>query len=167
MEIYQKNRELGWFFACSPTGSVIVQGEKNAKMLSEGGKFTSRSGSYLTRELLIENCKILSEPCCECGDIVSANWTSETEKLVKEKNICFNCLHWLKLYESTNPNSVRVNGHHYIIRPKDNSSFQGFGGRTFKIEFFDGRIAETKNLWHQGEISKTWTDRMPDNAKFV
>jgi hypothetical protein len=45
--------------------------------------------------------------------------------------------------------------------------FQGFGGREFHIEFFDGRTVTTRDLWHHGVVPPKWRERWPDNAKFV
>ena len=35
------------------------------------------------------------------------------------------------------------------------------------ILFEDGRIAETNQLWHQGEIPKTFRQLIPNNAVFI
>lgn len=61
-----------------------------------------------------------------------------------------------------------VNGNHYIVKPDSSDSFfQGHGGRQFKIEFNDGRIVQSKNVWHQGDIPDTHKHLLPDNAIFT
>ncbi|MEV0149746.1 MULTISPECIES: hypothetical protein [unclassified Nonomuraea] len=61
---------------------------------------------------------------------------------------------------------VVVDGEHYTIGG-DTGGFRGFGGRRFGIEWFDGRKATTRNLWHQGTVPAEWRHRYPDNARFV
>jgi hypothetical protein len=61
---------------------------------------------------------------------------------------------------------VVVDGEHYSICA-DTGAFRGHGGRRFDIEFFDGRTATTRNLWHQGTVPAEWRYRYPDNARFV
>lgn len=64
--------------------------------------------------------------------------------------------------------SVRINGIQYFIdKENSKSSFRGFGGRKFIIEFFDGRVVTTTNLWHNGEIPDTHKSLLPDNARFI
>lgn len=61
---------------------------------------------------------------------------------------------------------VVVDGEHYTIGG-DTGAFRGFGGHRFDIEWFDGRKATTRNLWHQGTVPAEWRHRYPDNARFV
>ncbi|TDD36107.1 hypothetical protein E1286_38740 [Nonomuraea terrae] len=61
---------------------------------------------------------------------------------------------------------VVVDGEHYAIGG-DTGGFRGHGGRRFDIEWFDGRTATTRNLWHQGTVPAEWRHRYPDNARFV
>ena len=63
--------------------------------------------------------------------------------------------------------AVVIDGNCYHILPDDKPQcgFLGYGGSEFKIQFNDGRVVVTHNLWHNGEISK---DRhIQDNAKFL
>lgn len=65
---------------------------------------------------------------------------------------------------------VVVDGEHYMLgddNPNLPSSCKGFGGRRYRIEFFDGRTVPTSDLWHQGTIPPKWRERYPDNARFV
>jgi hypothetical protein len=45
--------------------------------------------------------------------------------------------------------------------------YNGFGGRRFDIEFFDGRVVTTYDLWHQGVVPPSFRDRLPDNARWA
>ncbi len=46
--------------------------------------------------------------------------------------------------------------------------FRGFGGREFRIRFYDGRTdVVTRNLWHQGIIPEHYRALLPDNAEWV
>ncbi len=77
------------------------------------------------------------------------------------------CLHkdfWDTVLDET---AVIVNGHCFHIWPdgKTDCGFLGHGGSEFKIQFNDGRVVVTHNLWHNGEVPK---DRnIQDNAKFI
>lgn len=61
-----------------------------------------------------------------------------------------------------------IDGKHYLIAPETTHphDFRGHGGRTFIIEFFDGRTVTTTNLWSQGRIPPKWREKFPDNARF-
>lgn len=63
---------------------------------------------------------------------------------------------------------IRIEGKHYRAGKQTNapSYCKGFGGSKFVIEFFDGRVIETDNLWHQGTIPPVWRAKLPDNARF-
>lgn len=60
-----------------------------------------------------------------------------------------------------------VDGSHYTFHPDVDVDFRGFGGRQFKIVFHDGRVVQSKNVWHQGTIPQTHKHLLPDNAIFV
>lgn len=61
-----------------------------------------------------------------------------------------------------------INGTHYYIDNEDAEGyFRGFGGAEFIIEFNDGAIVKTTNLWCQGNIPDEFKDLFPNNAKFV
>lgn len=84
--------------------------------------------------------------------------------------MCFTCNHWRGHYVENIDRSLRINGHHYLDcgRVSDPNQFGvGMGGREIKIRKFDGTIITTNNLWHQGEITKEWKDKLPDNAEYI
>lgn len=107
--------------------------------------------------------------CKECFKKEMGDWMEKTAKRLTEKKLCFTCGHWDELMEYKEE-SVRIEGGHFMIGEEDgNRMFRGFGGRKFKIRFFDGREVETTNLWHQGTIPEIWRGkgRLEDNAEWV
>jgi hypothetical protein len=84
-------------------------------------------------------------------------------------NNCFDCSFWLDKAEYSDymaSHQVIIKGEHFMLGETD-SFIRGFGGRKFKIQFFDGRIIETNNLWYQGEIPEQFRSMLPDNAVFL
>ena len=51
--------------------------------------------------------------------------------------------------------------------PMSEEGFRGFGGRLIKIEFSDGRIVHTNNLWFQGAVPMWFSYRIRPNARFL
>ncbi len=85
-------------------------------------------------------------------------------------NLCFDCSFWTKKIEMSEEDEARrviVNNQHYRLGSNNSGPFRGFGGRKFTVLFHDGRIVETSNLFHQGEIPKRFKKYFPDNAVFV
>lgn len=85
-------------------------------------------------------------------------------------NNCFDCSFWL--CKTDYPDYVAnrraiINGDHYMAYAETDGIFRGSGGRRFIIQFFDGRIIETNNLWHQGTIPDRFRELLQDNAVFV
>jgi hypothetical protein len=62
---------------------------------------------------------------------------------------------------------IIIRGNHYRTgNSKTKSKWNGFGGQDFRIRMLDtGKIIETCDLWHQGEIPKFYA--MKDNAEFI
>jgi hypothetical protein len=97
------------------------------------------------------------------------HWTN-SDLMIKHQ-LCFDCEFWrmqhqLDVEQRGEHNWCVIDGCHYVIEP-DNSYFRGFGGHEFHIQFDDGTIKVTKNLWHQGEIPEEWKSVFPNNAKFL
>jgi hypothetical protein len=163
-----KEPEKFWFLCSNNKESAIIHAayhEDSIKMWSEGGKWTSRSGSGLkTREELIDRNKIF-EDCAECHtDYFSVHWTKDINEALVKEHICFNCNFWReKIPIKDNPSCFRIQGEHYQLGGEG-----GFGGREFSIKRFDSeKIITTKCLWSQGTIPEHFRDRLPDNAEFV
>lgn len=160
-----------WYIVSHQDNDSIIHAKiSDIKMFHEGGKITSRSRGYDTREELIIDEKILDCNCKKCGSIIKTNWLDPYPKLLTESKLCFSCYHWyvitLKLKDKR---QVIIDGTGYYISPDNNESmFQGYGGREFKIKRFDSdEIITTHNLWCQGDISKFWLDELKNNAEFI
>lgn len=124
---------------------------------------------YDTVEKLKEDCGVPDEPCRLCGQMFQTDYMDEVKKVLLEKNICFTCDYWERMIARPDQDRcVRIEGRHYTIAEAESgpSMFKGHGGRSFSIEFFDGRSVATNNLWHQGAIPAHFKDKLPDNAKF-
>jgi DNA-directed RNA polymerase subunit RPC12/RpoP len=85
-------------------------------------------------------------------------------------NNCFDCSFWLGKADYPDymkNHQVIINGEHFMAYAETDGIVRGFGGRRFKIQFFDGRIVETNNLWGQGPIPDQFRSRLQDNAVFL
>jgi hypothetical protein len=104
--------------------------------------------------------------CKECGaEEDSSKWCNGFE--LEQRQLCISCGFWMDFVEQVNdPNSVRVNGHHYWIGDEQDKGMRGYNGKLFVLKFKDGRIVRTTNLWNQGQIPKQFKSRLPDNATF-
>jgi hypothetical protein len=104
---------------------------------------------------------------CEfCGSEYSR--TCEDDAYIGKN--CFDCSFWIKkinLPEEDEARRVIVDSQHYRLGVNNSGPFRGFGGRKFTVLFNDGRVVETRCLWHQGEISERFRGMLPDNAVFV
>lgn len=112
--------------------------------------------------------------CTICGkEIEESHYRDEIPVLCG--NECFHTYFWNEKVEKygdgTNDYAKTVaivNGSHYIFHPDSpDTFFTGHGGRQFKIIFHDGRVVQSKNVWHQGDIPQTHKHLLPDNAIFV
>jgi len=107
--------------------------------------------------------------CSICGAAEEAKYMNN-ERMI-EKKLCFNCNFWDEHSEKANsPESIRINGHHYHAYDsvsRADGFGAGYGGSKFTIKMNDGRVIETQNLWHQGDIPSYFKGRLFDNAVFV
>lgn len=71
-----------------------------------------------------------------------------------------------KISMRNDPNVARINGNHYIIGGGKGAT-KGMSGAKHTIQFDDGRVVETDDLWHQGEIPVDFRQVLQDNAKFI
>ncbi|EMS78004.1 hypothetical protein Dpo_11c01460 [Desulfotignum phosphitoxidans DSM 13687] len=103
--------------------------------------------------------------CPSCGKCYTRRHTPESYI----GSNCFDCSFWLEKTDYPDymkNHQVIIDGQHYLFHETD-SFIKGFGGRRFKIQFFDGRNIETNNLWFQGEIPDQFRSMLPDNAVFL
>lgn len=108
---------------------------------------------------------------CEiCGKEFDKPQYHTYDKICGDKD-CFTKKFWLSIIEEKKYHPV-INGVCYycdVDNPiSDSRGFRGFGGRYFKIRFIDtGKIIETNNLCHNGDVPKEFRDQLPDNAEFI
>lgn len=100
-------------------------------------------------------------------------------KELRAEGYCAKCLPhapWIMAIKQANDeDQVRINHVLYRIRPEvkpdrrypvEATGGRGFGGRTFVIEFKDGRVVTTRDLWYLGDIPEEYWEALPDNAAF-
>ena len=118
----------------------------------------------------VANDAALRIRCRECGKHETLRWRSDVNATLAIEHLCHGCHFWTDLFrrgEVGEIRSVRVDGAHYVIGDGDpRLSMRGYGGRRFVVQFFDGRVIETTNLWHQGFVPEHFRSRLPDNASF-
>ena len=111
------------------------------------------------------------DTCKICGSIIDTRgFAPASKEFLSNEGLCYHCYFWAMTYEEDlkrEPHTTAViNGNHYCLEPHT-AYERGCAGRMHKIKFFDGTIVECDNLWHQGEISKEWLEKFPDNAEFI
>ena len=105
--------------------------------------------------------------CVKCSNEIVDTYSNKDD-LIKH-SMCHTCDYWMRRVNMVNSRTqVIVKGCMYQVGSEINDphAFQGFGGRKFKIKFFDGRTVETSNLWCNGNIPEHFRDELKDNAKF-
>lgn len=151
-------------------GKRILECDGSPKMISDGGSIWYRSVAYDSREKLLEDQKVMAEPCRECGGVVSLNILGSTKRL-ESRNICSLCDHFIEIIEDiNNPRRVIVNGGCYWRKDYNKtapSHCLGFGGSVYKIRMHTGEEYTTNDLWFNGEIPEIFRDRIKDNAVFI
>jgi len=104
--------------------------------------------------------------CPSCGKSYTRRHTPDSYI----GNNCFDCSFWLGKTDYPDymkNHQVIINGEHYMAYAETDGLVRGFGGRRFRIQFFDGRIIDTNNLWGQGPIPERFRSMLPDNADFL
>lgn len=106
--------------------------------------------------------------CKKCGKEISFEYLNSDT--LKKHKMCFSCNFWReqKIADKKRGahNWAMIDGTHYVLHPKTNTYFKGFGGRKFNIVFDDGVEVECENLWCQGEPGPIWEKEFPNNARF-
>ena len=122
-----------------------------------------------TRRSAIGMVKVDKGPitCHICGEVEEDSYLDTPGERAAthmwEEKLCFECYYWMGyVKEKDHPYSVRVNGRHYTIGP-DNTWPRGIGGN---IQFFDGTVCRSNNIWCQDEIPERFREMLPDNAEF-
>jgi hypothetical protein len=111
--------------------------------------------------------------CTTCGAEATLHYGGETGIRMRTEQVCFLCAYWTELIakDAQNPErAVVVEGVHYTIapdlKPGTPKHCAGFGGTKYVIQFKDGRLVTSRNLWYQGPIPDRWRGQLPDNAVF-
>lgn len=164
-EPYRYQKEMWWLCEDDLGGQQLINDFYHPKMAGEGGRWTSMTGTYESKEALFINQKILPNRCVECGNLVKSNYHNN-EKMI-ERNMCFGCNLWTDRIESTKrPNVMIVNSCMYTLAPEfKGPGFRGFGGSEFTFKRLDeSEVIKSKNVWFGGEIPNRFKSRIPDNA---
>lgn len=110
--------------------------------------------------------------CRRCGRKTELHWSAQTNKYLREERLCFDCGYWVRIIETEHEPHTQaiIDGKHFTILPDcppyAPRLFAGFSGVRFVIEFDDGTVVETRNLWTQGEIPGKFRRQLKDNATF-
>ena len=106
--------------------------------------------------------------CRVCGKTEDNIFVIPVMQRLLEQRMCYECDYWSnKVCDKDCPHSVRIDNRHYQIGQEDApKSTKGFGERPFTIQFFDGRVVTTTDLWCQGVIPQCWRQQLPNNAEF-
>jgi len=110
--------------------------------------------------------------CTKCRKVDDPdNYRDCAERTIMEREaVCFNCAFWMSLTESAYtalPTTAVVDGSVYHIAEEGVTGMsQGFCGRKFVIEFDDGRVVTTTNLWYRGKVPEAFAAEFPNNAVF-
>lgn len=100
--------------------------------------------------------------CSVCYDLFEkTTLISDLGKLMVDNHLCFSCALWE--LRAQKENHLVIDGVRYSLGPGNSG---GMGGRKFTIEYFDGKVIETRDLWCQGEVPEYFKDRIPDTARF-
>lgn len=85
----------------------------------------------------------------------------EISDRMRRDALCFICAFWE--VEVERPHDLVIDGCIYSIGKGGGG---GMAGRTFEIEYFDGRRVTTNDLWAGGVIPESLRDKIPDTAEF-
>ena len=104
-------------------------------------------------------------PCKICGaENFDNDLTGHIGERMRREIICHACAFWLTHTEN---GCVLVINHNVYVAVPETGGRRGMGGRTFEIEYFDGKRVTMSNLWSRGEIPERFRPLIPDTARFV
>lgn len=112
----------------------------------------------------------LDYTCRECQTIWNPAHYSNNQIAMghRARGLCSTCAFWDDAYRDyLDGKRVVVNANSYTIAREDATGLRGHSGARFRIQYPDGRMIESTNVWHQGQIPIHWRDRMPDTAVFL
>lgn len=140
---------------------------------SVGGPFVSES---TLQRAMTEGVEIppgtdpLDYTCSECGQVFHPSYVGNDQfgLALRKRGLCFIDDFWSKAHADYMAGGrLVVDAQSYTIGPERAPSPKGHGGRRFRIQYPDGRVVESTNLWSQGPIPERWRGRMPDTAVFI
>ena len=133
--------------------------------------YWSRSSEHDSEEELRRHKRVPDKPCVHCGNVFSTNYREPTGTRLREHNHCLSCDIWLSNIDVKEKHKkIIIDGTKYSDNgevPLGTQGFLGHGGREFTIEFNDGEILTTNNLWCQVDVPEHFKDKLPNNAKFI
>lgn len=112
----------------------------------------------------------LDYTCRECGEVSHPSYVGNDRigAVLRERGLCFIDAFWDDAFqEYLAGKRLVVGGQSYTIAPERMSGSRGHGGRRFRIQYPDGRVVESTNVWSQGPIPERWRARMADTAEFI
>lgn len=129
-------------------------------------KNTQSTPTHSPTETVSDEKKVV---CSKCGkDEFIGNWNKTTQEELKSRKFCFECNYWYELFlRKDGKDVIRLDGIHRSLgedKPTTPDRFKGSCGSKFVVEFMDGRVVTTTDLWYQGKIPDAWKAELPDNA---
>lgn len=112
----------------------------------------------------------LDYTCRECGCVWNPSHYSNDQigMAHRARGLCSNDAYWDEAHQDyVAGKRLVVACQSYTIGPEQTSGPRGHGGERFRIQYPDGRVVESTNLWSQGPIPERWRGRMPDTAVFI
>lgn len=109
--------------------------------------------------------------CKDCGAVdYSTSFTPncEEKKVIDAEGVCFTCAYW-RVAVARKHDTV-IAGRIYSVgdvKKPPNQPHAGMAGRRFDIEYFDGRVVTTHDLWSGSEVPERYRQRIPDTARFL
>lgn len=105
--------------------------------------------------------------CKNCGEKnYSTSYMDCAEKRRMDADgVCFTCAFWL--LKADHGGETIIDGGYYSPGNRTSGPMRGMAGRRFDIEYFDGRIITTHDLWFCGVVPEWCRDRLPDTARFI
>lgn len=153
-----------WFIVENDEEQEILESPDYPAMSSSGGKWTSCSAGYESKERLWKDNGILDKPCVICNRWVKTTYHNN-ERMIS-KNMCFRCNLWDERAGQVRERNMIVDGNWYSVADEKKNwpnSCRGFGGHRFVFEK-NGEKIESTNVWFGGKIPSYFLTRIPDNA---
>lgn len=117
------------------------------------------------------NAHTPGQTCNDCAVVdypTSFVQTSPIKQAMDTHGVCWECGYWR--VEVTKPHEVVIDARIYSlgnINKPPGSPYAGMAGRRFDIEFFDGRVVTTHDLWAGSEVPDRLKQQIPDTARFL